>query len=180
MSDEAWIALGADLPDADYNAEFKARAGIDLRGGARWASPEGSGTLLQILRSRWEGTPKPPFIRNEHTTRHRGCGWLPGPREVLVRTAAAGCAIPICTSRTGPTPTPTAILGQVRGRGGSGGGHGDLREAWDHVITCLSAFCGHCEHCLTGHILCDPGAAPGAAMSRAHPTRKPAPPCTSS
>jgi S-(hydroxymethyl)glutathione dehydrogenase/alcohol dehydrogenase len=22
----------------------------------------------------------------------------------------------------------------------------------DHVITCLSAFCGHCEHCLTGHM----------------------------
>jgi S-(hydroxymethyl)glutathione dehydrogenase/alcohol dehydrogenase len=26
----------------------------------------------------------------------------------------------------------------------------------DHVITCLSAFCGHCEPCLTGHMsLCD-------------------------
>ena len=22
----------------------------------------------------------------------------------------------------------------------------------DHVITCLSAFCGHCEFCLTGHL----------------------------
>jgi S-(hydroxymethyl)glutathione dehydrogenase/alcohol dehydrogenase len=22
----------------------------------------------------------------------------------------------------------------------------------DHVITCLSAFCGHCEHCVTGHM----------------------------
>ncbi|MDB5428235.1 MAG: Alcohol dehydrogenase zinc-binding domain protein, partial [Phenylobacterium sp.] len=22
----------------------------------------------------------------------------------------------------------------------------------DHVITCLSAFCGHCEFCLTGHM----------------------------
>ena len=22
----------------------------------------------------------------------------------------------------------------------------------DHVITCLSVFCGHCEHCLTGHL----------------------------
>ncbi len=22
----------------------------------------------------------------------------------------------------------------------------------DHVITCLSAFCGHCEYCLTGHM----------------------------
>jgi S-(hydroxymethyl)glutathione dehydrogenase/alcohol dehydrogenase len=25
-------------------------------------------------------------------------------------------------------------------------------EKGDHVITCLSAFCGHCEHCLTGHM----------------------------
>ena len=23
----------------------------------------------------------------------------------------------------------------------------------DHVIACLSAFCGHCEHCLTGHLV---------------------------
>ena len=22
----------------------------------------------------------------------------------------------------------------------------------DHVITCLSVFCGHCEYCLTGHL----------------------------
>src|SRR5207237_736955 len=22
----------------------------------------------------------------------------------------------------------------------------------DHVITCLSAFCGHCDQCLTGHL----------------------------
>jgi S-(hydroxymethyl)glutathione dehydrogenase/alcohol dehydrogenase len=22
----------------------------------------------------------------------------------------------------------------------------------DHVITCLSVFCGHCDHCLTGHL----------------------------
>lgn len=22
----------------------------------------------------------------------------------------------------------------------------------DHVITCLSAFCGHCNHCLTGDL----------------------------
>jgi S-(hydroxymethyl)glutathione dehydrogenase/alcohol dehydrogenase len=24
-------------------------------------------------------------------------------------------------------------------------------KAGDHVITCLSVFCGHCEHCLSGH-----------------------------
>ena len=32
----------------------------------------------------------------------------------------------------------------------------------DHVITCLSAFCGHCDHCLTGHmsLLPEPRGAP--------------------
>jgi hypothetical protein len=30
MSDEAWIAMGADLPDEEYNARFKAHFGIDL------------------------------------------------------------------------------------------------------------------------------------------------------
>jgi len=29
-------------------------------------------------------------------------------------------------------------------------------KAGDHVITCLSAYCGHCEQCLTGHLsLCN-------------------------
>src|SRR4029079_1057850 len=25
-------------------------------------------------------------------------------------------------------------------------------KAGDHVITCLSVYCGDCEHCLTGHL----------------------------
>ena len=38
----------------------------------------------------------------------------------------------------------------------------------DHVITCLSAFCGHCDNCLTGHLtLCvAPTTKRGQATSR--------------
>jgi S-(hydroxymethyl)glutathione dehydrogenase/alcohol dehydrogenase len=49
----------------------------------------------------------------------------PAPREVLVRTVAAGEAV---------------------------GSDVTYVKPGDHVITCLSAFCGHCEHCLTGHM----------------------------
>ena len=31
MRDEEWVAMGADLGDDDYNAEFRARFGIELR-----------------------------------------------------------------------------------------------------------------------------------------------------
>jgi S-(hydroxymethyl)glutathione dehydrogenase/alcohol dehydrogenase len=33
----------------------------------------------------------------------------------------------------------------------------------DHVITCLSVFCGHCEFCLSGHMsICQtPGSSAG-------------------
>ena len=31
MRDEEWVAMGADLSDDDYNAEFRARFGIELR-----------------------------------------------------------------------------------------------------------------------------------------------------
>ena len=31
MRDEEWVAMGADLDDDDYNAEFRARFGIELR-----------------------------------------------------------------------------------------------------------------------------------------------------
>ena len=31
MRDEEWVAMGADLSDEDYNAEFRARFGVELR-----------------------------------------------------------------------------------------------------------------------------------------------------
>lgn len=78
----------------------------------------------------------------------------PGPREVLLRTQVAG----LCHSDlhfiegSYPWPLPavlghesSAIVEQV-------GSDVSYVKPGDHVITCLSAFCGHCEHCLTGHM----------------------------
>jgi S-(hydroxymethyl)glutathione dehydrogenase / alcohol dehydrogenase len=78
----------------------------------------------------------------------------PGPREVLIRTVAAG----ICHSDlhfwNGSYPiAPPAVLGHESAGVVEAVGR-DVRyvKPGDHVITCLSAFCGHCEHCLTGHM----------------------------
>jgi S-(hydroxymethyl)glutathione dehydrogenase / alcohol dehydrogenase len=76
----------------------------------------------------------------------------PGPREVLMRTAAAGVCHSTCTSSTAPT---RAQLPMVLGHESAGvveqvGSDVHYVKPGDHVITCLSVFCGHCEYCLTG------------------------------
>jgi len=94
----------------------------------------------------------------------------PGPGEVLVRTAAAG----LCHSDLHfmealyPTPLP-AVLGHESAGVIEAVGEGVTYVApGDHVITCLSAYCGGCDFCLTGRLyLCSNRAvlerAPGAA-----------------
>ena len=83
----------------------------------------------------------------------------PGPHEVLIRTAAAGLCHSDLHFMEGKYPCPTA--GGARPRVGGRRRGGRRRRSrtckpGDHVITCLSVFCGHCEHCLTGHLsLCD-------------------------
>ena len=78
----------------------------------------------------------------------------PGPREVLVRTLAAG----ICHSDmhmfngTYPCPAPTILGHESAGVVDQVGADVHYVKPGDHVITCLSAFCGHCEYCLTGHM----------------------------
>jgi S-(hydroxymethyl)glutathione dehydrogenase / alcohol dehydrogenase len=77
----------------------------------------------------------------------------PGPREVLIRTVAAG----LCHSDLHfieakyPHPVP-AVLGHESAGVVEAVGR-DVRDVapGDHVITCLSVFCGHCEQCLSGH-----------------------------
>lgn len=78
----------------------------------------------------------------------------PGPHEVLVRTAAAGVCHSDLHFQNGSYPYP---LPAVLGHESSGvveqvGSEVRTVAPGDHVITCLSAFCGHCEHCLTGHM----------------------------
>ena len=78
----------------------------------------------------------------------------PGPREVLIRTAAAG----LCHSDLHfiegkyPTPVPTVLGHESAGIVEAVGRDVTYVKPGDHVITCLSVFCGHCEFCLTGHM----------------------------
>ena len=82
----------------------------------------------------------------------------PGPREVLIRTAAAG----ICHSDLHfieglyPYRLPVVLGHESAGVVEAVGSDVTYVSPGDHVITCLSAFCGHCEACLTGHMsICD-------------------------
>lgn len=76
----------------------------------------------------------------------------PGPHEVLIRTAAAG----VCHSDLHfvdglyPFPLPAVLGHESAGIVEQVGSEVRTVKVGDHVITCLSAFCGHCEHCLTG------------------------------
>ncbi|WP_269715995.1 Zn-dependent alcohol dehydrogenase [Caulobacter sp. NIBR2454] len=78
----------------------------------------------------------------------------PGPHEVLIRTVAAG----VCHSDlhfvegSYPHPLPAVLGHESAGVVEAIGSEVRTVKVGDHVITCLSAFCGHCEHCLTGHM----------------------------
>ena len=77
----------------------------------------------------------------------------PQAREVLLRTTFAG----LCHSDLHfieglyPTPTP-CVLGHESAAVVEAVGDGvTYVKPGDHVITCLSVFCGTCPQCLTGH-----------------------------
>ena len=78
----------------------------------------------------------------------------PGPREVLIRTAATG----VCHSDlhfyegSYPTRLPTILGHESAGVVEAVGSEVRSVQPGDHVVTCLSAFCGHCDHCVSGHI----------------------------
>ena len=78
----------------------------------------------------------------------------PGPREVLIRTKAAG----VCHSDLHfveglyPYPLPAVLGHESAGVVEHVGSEVRSVKPGDHVITCLSAFCGRCEHCVTGHL----------------------------
>ena len=82
----------------------------------------------------------------------------PGPREVLIRTVAAG----VCHSDLHfieglyPTKMPIVMGHESAGVVEQVGSDVKYVKPGDHVITCLSVFCGHCEMCVTGHLsLCE-------------------------
>ncbi len=76
----------------------------------------------------------------------------PGPLEVLIRTAAAG----VCHSDLHfvdglwPTQLPIILGHESAGIVEQVGELVRHVQPGDHVITCLSVFCGHCDHCLSG------------------------------
>ena len=78
----------------------------------------------------------------------------PGPHEVLIRTKAAG----VCHSDLHfvegkyPHPLPAVLGHESAGVVEAIGSEVRTVKVGDHVITCLSAYCGHCNHCLTGHM----------------------------
>ncbi|MDH3683548.1 MAG: Zn-dependent alcohol dehydrogenase [Acidimicrobiia bacterium] len=83
---------------------------------------------------------------------------VPGPREVLIKTAAAGLCHSDLHFMEGKYPYPCpAVLGHESAGVVEAVG-ADVRyvQPGDHVITCLSAFCGYCEQCISGHLsLCE-------------------------
>ena len=78
----------------------------------------------------------------------------PAAREVLVRTVAAGVCHSDLHFQNGsyPYPLPSVLGHESAGVVEKVGSAVTYVKPGDHVITCLSAFCGHCEHCITGHM----------------------------
>jgi S-(hydroxymethyl)glutathione dehydrogenase/alcohol dehydrogenase len=77
----------------------------------------------------------------------------PESREVLLRTAFAG----LCHSDLHfieglyPHPTPVVLGHESAGIVEAVGDGVSYVKPGDHVITCLSVFCGTCPQCVTGH-----------------------------
>jgi S-(hydroxymethyl)glutathione dehydrogenase/alcohol dehydrogenase len=77
----------------------------------------------------------------------------PGPREVLIRTSVSG----ICHSDlhfadgSYMHPMPCVLGHESAGVVEAVGEDVTYVKPGDHVVTCLSVFCGYCEQCITGH-----------------------------
>ena len=77
----------------------------------------------------------------------------PKSREVVLRTAFAGLCHSYLHFIEGLYPTPTpVVLGHESSAIVEAVGDGvRYVKPGDHVITCLSVFCGICSQCITGH-----------------------------
>jgi S-(hydroxymethyl)glutathione dehydrogenase/alcohol dehydrogenase len=93
----------------------------------------------------FHGPQKPLTIENVEVAQPIG-------REVLVHTVASG----VCHSDLHfvdgyyQFPTPAILGHEAAGIVESVGPHVTEFKPGDHVIACLSVFCGHCAYCLTG------------------------------
>lgn len=95
----------------------------------------------------------------------------PGPREVLIRVAAAGLCHSDLHFMEGKYPymTPVVMGHESAGVVEAVGDQVTYVKPGDHVITCLSVYCGDCENCLTGH----PSICTGAATTERTPDQAP-------
>src|SRR5580700_9113182 len=77
----------------------------------------------------------------------------PKRREVLLRTAFAGLCHSDLHFMEGlyPYPTPAVLGHEAAAVVEAVGEDVTYVKPGDHVITCLSVFCGECEQCATGH-----------------------------
>jgi S-(hydroxymethyl)glutathione dehydrogenase / alcohol dehydrogenase len=98
----------------------------------------------------------------------------PGPHEVRIRTAACG----LCHSDLHfiegayPHPLPAIPGHEAAGIVEAVGSEVRTVKVGDAVVTCLSAFCGHCEFCVSGRMsLCLGGDTRRAAGSAPRITR---------
>src|SRR3989449_5048987 len=93
----------------------------------------------------FHGPQKPLTIENVDIAKPIG-------REVLVRTVASG----VCHSDLHfvdgyyQFPAPAILGHEAAGIVEEVGPHVTELKPGDHVIACLSIFCGHCSYCLTG------------------------------
>ena len=78
----------------------------------------------------------------------------PAPHEVLIDTKACG----LCHSDLHfidgayPHPLPAIPGHEAAGVVRAVGSEVKTVKPGDHVVSCLSAFCGHCEFCVTGRM----------------------------
>ena len=106
----------------------------------------------------------------------------PAAHEVLIRTVAVG----VCRSDlhfvdgSYPHPLPAIPGHEAAGVVEAVGSEVRTVKVGDHVVTCLSAFCGHCEFCVTGRMfLCvstdvrrGKGEAPRLVMANGDPVNQ--------
>lgn len=78
-----------------------------------------------------------------------------GPREVLIQTGAAGVCHSDLHFMQGKyrTRTPTVVGHEAAGVVLEVGREVNYVKPGDHVVTCLSVFCGTCEYCLSGQLV---------------------------
>jgi S-(hydroxymethyl)glutathione dehydrogenase/alcohol dehydrogenase len=95
----------------------------------------------------------------------------PQDREVLVRTVASG----VCHSDLHfvdgfyPYPAPAVLGHEAAGVVEEVGRQVSYLKPGDHVIACLSVFCGNCEQCMSGH----PNRCSNKAATQRDPKDKP-------